>query len=377
MLTASPITRQTVGKTFTIAISTLGVGAVMQLGIISWAFATKTTPLPSIQTTDQGLIARLATPAPAGTSKLELNGDIFASSTPEPSTHVTTASPTADGTSKPIPVSQQTPVPEPVNRYEETVQQGKQLRQRGDTGQAIVKFREAAAMDPKNPVPYAELATTYEMMGNAGGAAEHAAENWKKILDMGPNVGGVWYTLAETKLQVARSTALRGVPTAAAGAEEGAPDPSQEINGIKAGAMLGLGQIRVQDEPEEGAAKRFTLHLPIKARPKLKVEVRDLVIHVLFYDIVDGQNVVQTSANVNSRWMSQPPDWLKSDTEELAVEYQLPKSDSRGVKRENRKYYGYIVRIYYKQQLQDSAAEPVRLALQYPPPPTLPKDADK
>ncbi len=377
MLTASPITRQTVCKTFTIAISTLGVGAVMQLGIISWAFATKTTPLPSIQGTDQGLIARLGTPAPMGTSKLELNGDIFASGPSESSTHTTTPGPTADGTIKPIPVSQQTPVPEPVNRYEETVQQGKQLRQRGDTGQAIVKFREAAAMDPKNPVPYAELATTYEMMGNASGAPEHAAENWKKILEMGANVGGVWYTLAETKLQVARSTALRGVPTASAGGDEGVPDTSQEINGIKAGAILGLGQIRVQDEPEEGAAKRFTLHLPIKARPKMKMEVRDLVIHVLFYDIVDGQNVVQTSANVNSRWMSPPADWLESDTEELAVEYQLPKSDARGVKRETRKYFGYIVRIYYKQQLQDSAAEPVRLAQQYPPPPTLPKDADK
>ena len=38
MLTASPITNQPVGKTFSIAISILGVGAVLQLVLIGWAF---------------------------------------------------------------------------------------------------------------------------------------------------------------------------------------------------------------------------------------------------------------------------------------------------------------------------------------------------
>src|SRR6187399_1319128 len=48
MLSASPITRQTVGRTFTVAISILGVGAVLQLGVIGWAFATRpANPVPS------------------------------------------------------------------------------------------------------------------------------------------------------------------------------------------------------------------------------------------------------------------------------------------------------------------------------------------
>jgi hypothetical protein len=152
---------------------------------------------------------------------------------------------------------------------------------------------------------------------------------------------------------------------------------SQEINGIKAGATVGLGEVHIKDEPNDGAEKRFTLHLPIKLRPKAKMDVKDLVIHVLFFDLVDGHDVVQTSANVNYRWMSPPADWLESDTEELAAEYALPRSDTRAAKKENRKYFGYIVRIYYKSQLQAAVAEPDRLAQQFPPPPTLPKDADK
>jgi hypothetical protein len=152
---------------------------------------------------------------------------------------------------------------------------------------------------------------------------------------------------------------------------------SQPIEGIAAGAMLGLLDVRMEEQHDENFAKRFVLHIPIKARPKARIDVRDLVIHVLFYDLVDKQNVVQTSANVSSRWATPPADWTDTDVEELAVEYQLPKPEPHVAKREDRKYFGYIVRIYYKQQLQAAAAEPERLAQQYPPPPTLPKENEK
>jgi hypothetical protein len=86
--------------------------------------------------------------------------------------------------------------------------------------------------------------------------------------------------------------------------------------------------------------------------------------------------VVQTSANVQFRWATPPADWADTDTEELTVEYQLPKPEPRA-KHENRKYFGSLVHIYYKQQLQAATAQPDRLAQQYPPPPTLPKENDK
>lgn len=364
MLTASPITRQTVGRTFSIAISTLGVGALLQLGVIVWAFINRPPDTVASFTKAQTAVARVSTPAPAPVNFGE---------TPfsEPPQTLTTTTNAATVPTKPTPVPSKAPVVEPNNRFEELVLQGKQLRERGDMNTAITKFREAAAMDPKNPIAIAELAATYEKLGSN----DRAGEQWRKILEMG-DTAGIYFTLADAKLKATVAATMREATRQMpeAGVEAA---PTGPVEGIAPGATLGLLPVRVEEEPDAGSAKRFSLHIPVKCRPKTKMEVRDLVIHVLFYDIVDGQNVVQTSANVNSRWMTPPADWLDSDTEELAVEYNLPKPEAKAAKRENRKYFGYIVRIYYKQQLQAAAAEPERLAQQYPPPPTLPKDPDK
>ncbi len=366
MLTASPITSQPVGRTFSVAISTLGVGAVLQLGIIGWAFATRpVNSLPSVATSETAaVIARLASASTNPLTQPDLSLPFGSESPPQITTPPEPSVPT-----KPTPFSERTPLPEPTNRFEELVVQGKHLRERGDLSTAITKFREAGTMDPKNPIVFAELAVTYEKLGNL----DRAAENWRKIYDMG-DAAGIYFSLAETKLKVSQAQTVREAtqPT-----NDTVVDMSVPMEGIAAGATVGLSPIRLEDEADEGSAKRFVLHIPIKARPRVKMEVRDLVIHVLFYDIVDGQNVVQTSANVNSRWMSPPADWLEGDTEELAVEYQLPKPEPKAAKRENRKYFGYIVRIYYKRQLQAATSEPERLAQQYPPPPNLPKDPDK
>lgn len=138
-------------------------------------------------------------------------------------------------------------------------------------------------------------------------------------------------------------------------------------------ATLSLLPTTIEEQPDEQSIKHFSLHIPIKARPDSHIEVRDLVVHVLFYDLVGGQNVVQTSANVNTHWVNPPANWTKSDTEELAVEYDLPKPKPEAPRPEARKYYGYLVRVYYRNQLQAATAQPERLQRQYPPPPVLPK----
>ena len=265
---------------------------------------------------------------------------------------------------KPTPVPQRPPPEEPSNNFEERVAQGKTLRERGDINSAITKFREAITMDPKNPIAISELAVTYEKMG----LPDKAAEQWKRVWEMGDSAG-LYFSLADAKLKAAQALAGKVVATQI----PQVPPDGGAIGSIAAGATLGLLPITTEVIDDDASAKTFKLHLPIKARPKSRVDVRDLVIHVLFYDIVDGQNVVQTSANVSSRWMTPPTDWADTDTEELVVDYQMPKPDAQAAKRENRKYFGYIVRIYYKKKLQAAAAEPERLAQQYPPPPTLPK----
>ena len=363
MSAASPITRQTVGQTFTAALSVLALGVVVQLGAVGWAFIARNHALPEYG--DLPTMARLTSPLGM---RPDFGSELF-NETPElavidPNAAAQPPKPT------PVPVgSQKTAEAVPQTRFEELVLQGKQLRERGDTGNALTRFREAAAMDPRNPIAIAELAVTYEKMR----MPDRSSEQWKRIYEMG-DAAGIYFSLAESKLKETQARAtLEAMPqTGAAGGP--APDLSVLIEGIAPGALLGLGKIRTEDQTAPDSQKKFTLHIPVRARPRAKVDVHDLVIHVMFYDKVDGKNVVQTSANVGSKWVSSPVDWADSDTEELAVEYQLPRPER--TKRETREFFGYLVRIYYKQQLQAAVAEPERLAQQYPAPAILPNTND-
>ncbi len=133
----------------------------------------------------------------------------------------------------------------------------------------------------------------------------------------------------------------------------------------------------MENQDDRSAAKHLTVRIPIKARAREKVDVRDLTIQVLFYDIVDNHSLVQTTANVSSRWSSAPADWLDSNIETLEVDYQLPLPDAKAARHENRKYFGYLIRVYYKGELQASAGEPERLVQQFPPEQKLANDANK
>jgi hypothetical protein len=60
MPVSSPITRQTVGKTFIVASSLLGLGALAQFGAITWAFVTRVHPVPGEErTAEQSIPPRL------------------------------------------------------------------------------------------------------------------------------------------------------------------------------------------------------------------------------------------------------------------------------------------------------------------------------
>ena len=365
MPAASPITRQTVGQTFTVALSVLGAGVVLQLGAVGWAFIARNHAQP--ETGELPTMARLTSPVGM---RPDFTSNPF-DETPEPPPAQLTTDPNApELPRKPVPVpvgSQRTAEAVPQTRFDELIQQGKQLRERGDTGNALTRFREAGAMDPRNPIAIAELASTYEKMR----MLDRSSEQWKRIYEMG-DAAGIYFSLAESKLKETQARAiLEAMPQTGATGAPG-PDTSVLIEGIAPGALIGLGKIRTEEQADANAQKKFTLHIPVRARPRAKVEVHDLVIHVMFYDKVDGKNVVPTSADVGSKWVTSPVDWADSDTEELAVEYQLPRPEK--VKRETREFFGYLVRIYYKQQLQAAVAEPERLGQQYPAPPTLPQN---
>ncbi len=249
------------------------------------------------------------------------------------------------------------------NRLRELLSKGRQLRESGDSAAAVALFQEAAALADKDPVPHVELAVTQEAMGLTAESLDH----WRKVHELGSSAG-LYFSLAEAKLKAAN--ALNAPAGGRPGAEE-SPDLTAPVEGIANGSLLGLLPVTREDQLDGKSAARFILHIPVRARPKAHIDVHELIIHVLFYELVDGKRIEETAANVKSHWLNPPADWTGSETEQLEVEYQLPKAPTAADVIVERKYYGYIIRLYYQELLQASVAEPAALAKLHPSPPTV------
>jgi hypothetical protein len=292
------------------------------------------------------------TPAGLGVDPLSTTPD-DAGPGPGPRPAETNVNPPAIATAMPrptpVPLSAFTPKMNP--RFNELVEQGKLLRSSGDTAGALVMFREAAGIEPGNALAIAEQAFTFEKMS----LPEKAAEQWRRIIAMGDRAG-VYYSAAKSKLETAVQSTMRETSGTGTGAE------------IPQGKLMAISPTAISEEQDPDAAKKFTLAVPIRARRTEPVSVRDLKVFVLFYERVNGKDITRTVANVSNRWTTPPADWLKGDTETLEVSYDLPAALARG---EHREYYGYIVRLYYRGELQDTKAEPASLNQKFPPPYTL------
>lgn len=378
----SPIQTPSFGRTFVFAAVLLGVVAVFELGGVTVAFF-KRMGRTGQDYADDGSsgpplkidVKRLMAESPPPVDPNGLGTDPLASGTddrfpgprPVPVNPELVLAPPAARPRNP-PVSSELPVvtgvgtpprPTPVPltvftpkvdpQLNELVEQGKLLRNSGDTAGALVKFRAAGAIDPSNPLPIAELAFTFEKMG----LPDKAAEQWRLIIAMGDRAG-VYFSAAKSKLETAVRTMVRETTGAA-------PE-------VPAGKVLGLGKPAVKDEPDPAYAKKLTLSVPIRAKMTDAIAVREMKIFVLFYERVNGKDIARTNANVSNRWSSPPVDWQEGDTETLEVSYELPQPPARG---ERREYYGYIVRLYYRGELQDTQAEPPGLHQKFPPPYTL------
>jgi tetratricopeptide (TPR) repeat protein len=111
------------------------------------------------------------------------------------------------------PLVDQTPASWP-SLVDQLLREGIELRDRGDTTNAIERLQEALDSEPNNAAVLAELAKTYDLMQ----LYDRANEMWRKLQEMGPSAGAA-YELADRRLKL-------GVPTPAAAPMPTAPDSS-------------------------------------------------------------------------------------------------------------------------------------------------------
>lgn len=312
-----------------------------------------------------------------------------------PATRQTTAaaSPAASAPGAPAPAANASPQTE-VDRL---LKEATAFRERGDTTNALARLQQATQLDPKNANVLAEMAMTYESIQ----AFDRSNDAWRKIQEIGPSAGAL-YEMADTKLKmgvpappgaaaVESGPGLAGVSPLDAGSTRGDSD------GIPDGSTFGISDVAVNDNNDPDSETNLTVRIAVKARPNtIGIDHTKVKIQVFFYDTVNDKDVVLTDADVSYEWVTPNHDWKTTNPEVLAVTYVRPKN--RGISSEaqlsaaaaavtpgkktkpkkpadadtHRKYLGYIVRVYYNDQLQSVRADPTKLLNLFPPPFTAP-----
>ncbi len=324
----TPIPKQPIGATFIVAISLLGAVAIIQLLAVAWHYIPLVRQQVA-QTAEAQVAAREVASAPAQPTP---------NPTPTPSAEMLKAQKLMAETDRSLRVGD----------FETAL---KLLEELGKLmpGDPSVLLRKAQVLErldqPAETVVVLEAALKYP-----GLPQEVRAQAQAKIDQLSQALAA----RASTPQDVAPS-----LPDAAGA------DIRDDV-GLQPGASLGIVDARLRD----GKPGTKLLMLAVKSRPGSSINVQDVKIHVYFYEQTEDGEVVLTESKVVPQWLSPPVDWASNEPELLEVQYTMPESGLPGSAADHaasgRKFFGYIVGVYYNNELQDFRADPASVAKDFP-----------
>ncbi len=350
MANTPPLEQAPVGKTFVVAVGLLVAVALLQAAAFFWVFLT-----------DLNRRTLQASSQPQPVANIDNSRGI---DTEEIVTGLLSRFEGTRGATDSL--AQPTPVPSglaPISDnplLEELVTLARGFRERGDIPAAMTKLREAQAIAPNNPEVIAEMAYTFEAIGSI----DKSIEQWRRVYEIGP-AAGVLFNMAEMKMN-------RGVGRQAASPTRA---PQEEVT-FQDGSIFAFAGVRAEEIMDPNVRKRLILDVPVKVRQGEMIDSRAVVLGVYFYDLLENEHLVQTNAEVSYEWLSPPADWAEDGMEVLRATYVLPAFSENDLDLSVREYLGYIVRVYYNNELQDVRAEPIRLLNEFPPPLRLEETGD-
>ena len=230
-----------------------------------------------------------------------------------------------------VPFSADTPALSP--KLSALLEKAEKARKAGDSIQALILLGEAQELEKDAPVVQWRQAEVFESMGQW----ERAADCYESLFLMGPSIGN-YYHQAAYKLS------------------NGA-----ESQGSKS-EMFALGFImkRVSED-----AQSVQLRIPVKRVENERFDPADVHLVVHHYDLVDRHKVEAVpdsrADQMNERWLHAPVDW--ANNEEVAeANYEIPAMNaSEAHLFGQRSYFGYVVELYYQNELIDQQAQPRKL----------------
>src|SRR6476659_10100988 len=290
------------------------------------------------------------------------------------------AAPTVAQPSAPPSAAVTFPAPSIVDQL---LREGKEFRERGDTTNALARFQEASDSEPDNTGLLQAMAQTYESMQ----LFDRANDVWRRIKQISPSDSAT-YALADRRLKVG----VPAPPTVEPGSSAAETDAtsSKDVGGNTEGPVMGISDVKTKETSDPDVEPNLTLEIGIKKQPGAVIDHNKVKILVFLYDVVNDKDIKLTDADVSNEWLTSKHDWSDANPEVLLVRYVRAKSSGAlsesslseaaakvrpGQKGRGstgsadigqRKYLGYIDRVYHGDDLQAVQAEPSRLLQQFP-----------
>src|SRR6266581_4381369 len=128
-------------------------------------------------------------------------------------------------------------------------------------------------------------------------------------------------------------------------------------------ATLAITETTLSETADPNVQTHLTLKVGVKPRPGTQ-NGHVVRISVSFYDLTKDNKMKPTNAQVGYNWLTSARDWTDATPKFLAATYVRPKS--KPASSDERRYGGFIVRVYFDGQLQDSRASPPDLLPLFP-----------
>ncbi len=247
-------------------------------------------------------------------------------------------------------------VDEPI--LERLLSTGAELRTSGNMQGALQAFREVETALPAHPRVLSELAATLTGMG----LTDKANGYWEKVEELGPLAAGDYLPVAGRQLR---------------GEDPPVPEPVAS-SPISHSNMMRIGEVKVQEQAATSEGQKVSLRVVVEADPNSRPIGEDLALLVYFYDKVSGGSVQASTADTSYLYPTEPYDWKVDGREEIVVIYHQPVfSEEQRLELGERSYYGYVIELYYRDQIQDKVVMPDDLATRRIEAPTVPQPVEK
>ncbi len=210
----------------------------------------------------------------------------------------------------------------PLSIVDQLLREGKELRERGDTTNALARFQEALDNEPDNTGVLQETAQTYESMQ----MFDRANDVWRRIKQISPSDSAT-YALADRRLKV-------GVPDPPTVEPGGAPAetdvPSgKDVGGNTEGPIMGISDVKTNETSDPETETNLSLEIGIKKQPGAVIDHNKVKILVFLYDVVNDKDIKLTDADVSNEWLTSKHDWSDTNPEVLLVRVRAGKNRRR------------------------------------------------